>query len=81
MKDFLERANSYIKNMDTTDISVLKFCLIAFGILVGLCVPKKSAKAVGIAAFIVFIITYIPIMADFLSGMSEQKGDHSIKLS
>lgn len=81
MKDFFERANSYIKSMDTTDISVLKFCLIAFGILIGLSVPKKSAKAVGIIAFIVFIVTYIPVMVDFLSGISEHKDDHSIKLS
>lgn len=81
MKELMERVNTYIKGMDTTDVSVLKFCLIALGILIGLAVPKKSAKAVGLIAFFVFVVTYIPLMTDFLSGMSKHKDDHSIKIS
>ena len=46
-------------------VAVLKFCLMALGLLLGLCVPakyKKKAAAVGGA---VFALTYIPLMTDF----------------
>ena len=41
---------------------MLKFCLFSLGILAGMQIPKKDKKEAGILAFVVFVLTYIPLM-------------------
>jgi hypothetical protein len=48
-------------------VAVLKFCLCSIGALIGLSVPGKHKKTAGGFAFGVFLATYIPLMADFLT--------------
>lgn len=81
MKELFDYANDYIKKMDTKDMALLKFCLLALGILIGIGVPKKFRKAVIFISLLVFVITYIPVMADFIGGLVERSGGKSIKLS
>lgn len=66
--------------MDAKDITLLKFCLLALGILIGIGVPKKFRKAVIAIALLVFVMTYIPVVADFLGGLVERSGSKSIKI-
>ena len=65
MKKLFACANAYLASRDWKMVAVLKFCLLALGLLLGLCVParhKKKAAAVGGA---MFALTYIPLMTDF----------------
>jgi len=66
MSKLINSANEFIKQCQWTDIALLKFCLCALGIMIGLGVSKNKKKPVFITAFAVFIITYIPLMAKYL---------------
>lgn len=59
-------ADEFIKESDWKDITVLKFCLLSLGLLAGMQVTEKSKKGVRIAASVVFILTYIPLMVKYL---------------
>lgn len=62
MKKLLDYADRYIENSTWKDVAMLKFCLFSLGILAGMQIPKKDKKEAGILAFVVFVITYIPLM-------------------
>ena len=62
MKKLFEYANQYVQESDWKDMALLKFCLCAMGVMIG--VAKKPA--LGIAAG-VFTVTYIPLMSKFLN--------------
>jgi hypothetical protein len=72
MKKLLDIANRYIKTSDWKTITVLKFCLLALGILFGLSVGEKRKKPVRIAACAVFLATYIPLMVKLFSIVEER---------
>ena len=44
------------------DFALLKLCLCAIGIMIGIRVPKEHKKSVKTLARIVFLVTYIPLM-------------------
>lgn len=78
MKKLFEATEMYISRCHWQDMALLKFCLTAAGILIGLCVPKKYKKCVWFTALLVFLVTYIPLMLQFLRayqdvGCSEMK--------
>lgn len=66
MKRFFDSANAYIQQCKWTDMALLKFCLCAMGIMIGLRVPKSGKKPVFIAAAIIFLTTYIPLMVKYI---------------
>ena len=47
-------------------LALVKCCLCAVGVVLGLLVPSKAKKAVLGVSLAVFAVTYIPLMADFL---------------
>lgn len=63
MEKFLELGNRYAKQSDWKDFALTKLCLCAIGVLIGLNIPKKNKKCVGIMAITMFFITYIPLMS------------------
>jgi len=67
MKRLFDCADHYIQSRDWKMLSGLKFCLCAIGVLLGILVPGKHKKTAAAAAGGVFLATYIPLMADFLS--------------
>ena len=67
MKRLFDCADRYIQSRDWKMLAGLKFCLCAIGILLGLSVPGKHKKCAAVGAFGVFLATYIPLMADFLT--------------
>lgn len=73
MKKIFDYAQDYIEKMNVKDITLLKFCMFAVGVLVGIHVTEKSKKKVLIAAACVFTFTYIPLMSKFLGGICTKK--------
>lgn len=66
-------ADQYIKESDWKDLALIKFCLCAMGILIGLGLSEKlverGKKIAALCAGIVFLLTYIPLMTKFFKIM------------
>ena len=73
MKKLFDYANEYLKKIDMTDMALIKFCLIAIGILIGIHIPAKNKKKAGIIALIVFTLTFLPVMMKFLGVIPDPK--------
>ncbi len=63
MQKLFTYADAYIKESDWQDLAMLKLCLGALGVLIGLSLPKKGKKTGALFAAGVFTATYIPLMA------------------
>ena len=63
MKKLFEIGNQYVKESDWKDFALLKFCLCALGVIIGVQIAPQSKKIVTGVAIAVFIATYIPLMA------------------
>ena len=50
MKNLFSAADRYVRSCNWRDIAVLKFCLCALGVLVGLVIPARRRKCVAWAA-------------------------------
>lgn len=66
MNELFRYANQYVRESDWRDLSLLKICLCAIGILIGLSVPKNKKDPVLFAAGAVAVLTGVPLMAKFL---------------
>lgn len=66
MKRLLEAADDYMKDCNWLDVSMIKLCLCSIGVMIGVFVPKKKRKCVFAAAFLLFAVTYVPLMMKFL---------------
>ena len=65
MKRLSAAGNLYLKEMDLTDIALLRLCLGALGVLIGLGAARKHRKSAGVLAGLVFCLTYLPLMGRF----------------
>ena len=65
MKNIFELGNQYVKESDWKDLALIKFCLCAMGVILGVNVAPKHKKTVTIVAALVFVATYIPLMGKF----------------
>lgn len=74
MKKLFDYADQYIRESSWKDMALLKFCLFAMGILAGMQIPEKYRKRVGIAAALVFVVTYIPLMSKYVRIVMENSG-------
>lgn len=63
MKKLFEIGNQYVKESDWKDFALLKFCLCALGVIIGVQIAPQYKKRVTGVAIAVFIATYIPLMA------------------
>ena len=75
MKCLFSCANQYVKESDWKDFALVKLCLCAIGVMIGLAVPKKKKKMPLLIAAIVFIATYIPLMTKFLRSVFRREDD------
>ena len=62
MKKLLELGNQYAKESGWKDFALLKFCLCAMGIMIGIQVPRKYKKMVIPVSAGVFLATGIPLI-------------------
>lgn len=58
-------ANRYIQESDWRTLAALKLCLLSIGLIVGVLLPASCRTAVLIVSGVVFVATYIPLMAKF----------------
>ena len=75
MKCLFSCANQYVKESDWKDFALVKLCLCAIGVMIGLVIPKKKKKMPLLIAAIVFIATYIPLMTKFLRIVFRKEDD------
>ncbi len=72
MKKLFYYADRYIEKSTWKEVAMLKFCLFSLGILAGMQIPKKDKKEAGILAFLVFVLTYIPLMKKLVEIVAEK---------
>ena len=66
MKSLFSYADAYIKNCTWKDLALVKFCLCAIGVMIGLSVPKEKRKIPFLGSLLVFLVTYFPLMGKFI---------------
>ena len=66
MKKLFEYANIYAKQSTWKDFALVKFCLCAIGVIIGVLFPKSVQTYALIIAGAIFVITYIPLMIKFI---------------
>ena len=66
MKKLFEYANIYAKQSTWKDFALVKFCLCAIGVIIGVLLPESVRTAALIIAGAIFVITYIPLMIKFI---------------
>lgn len=76
MKKLFDYANQYVRESDWKIVALLKFCLCAMGILIGLSVPEGRKKEVRYGAALVFVCTYIPLMIKFVQVGEDRSRKH-----
>ena len=65
VKKLFEIADRYVQESDWKDLALIKLCLCAMGIMIGLRIAPKYKRTVMIGATAVFTATYIPLMTKF----------------
>lgn len=66
MNKLFKCADQYLEESDWKDLALVKLCLCAMGVMIGLSIPKEKRKYPLIAAALVFVATYIPLMVKFI---------------
>lgn len=66
-------SNKYIKSMDGEDLAAVKFCASSLGVLLGIGVPLKLKKPVGLLAGLLFAGTCVPLVSKFVDSSREQE--------
>lgn len=67
MKTMLDAGKRFCKEIDLTEMALLKICVAAFGVLVGLGSAKRHKTGMSFLAGFALIGTAIPLIAKFLS--------------
>ncbi len=65
MKWLFDAANRYCAESTWKDLSLVKFCLCAVGVIIGVLLPVELKKTAFWVALIVFAVTYILLMPKF----------------
>lgn len=65
MKKLISAGNRYLKEMDLSGITLLKICLTALGVLIGLGGSKRHRKSMSLLAGFAFVGAWIPLMMKF----------------
>lgn len=72
MKKLFCYADKYVEQSSWKDFALVKLCLFAMGIMVGIRIPDKNKRAAGWIAYFVFLATYLPLMSKFLRIVTEK---------
>ena len=78
VKSLFSYADAYIKNCTWKDLALVKFCLCAIGVMIGLSVPKEKRKIPFLGSLFVFLVTYFPLMGNYPCYKSRTEKTNSI---
>ena len=73
MKNLFCYADMYLHKIRWKEMAMMKFCLFSIGILAGMRIPVRNKKKAAVLALLVFLITYIPLMAKFIGVVTENR--------
>ena len=62
----MQRADRYAAQSTWKDFALVKLCLGALGVLIGLSVSPRCRRGAGILAGLVFVPTYVMLLSRFL---------------
>ena len=79
MKVLFDAADVYLKQSTWKDLGLVKFCLFSIGLLCGLFAKAKDKKFLKAVSFVVFITTYVALMADFLPMLKNEFDKNSLE--
>ncbi len=65
MKKLLKLGNLMAKNSTWKDFALIKLCLCAMGLIIGVLLPSQAKQGALIIAVLIFVATYIPLMCRF----------------
>ena len=69
-----ESANEYVRQSDWRDLAMLKCCLAAIGVLIGLLLPRRCRRGAFLVAGGVFAATYVPLMSKYIRIVLQNRG-------
>ncbi|MGI6029873.1 MAG: permease of phosphate ABC transporter [Eubacteriales bacterium] len=72
MKKLFALADAYIQGCTWREIALLKLCLASMGVLLGLLVPVPRKRPVRAVALLLFVGTYVPLMAGFFRSIASK---------
>lgn len=58
-------ANHWVKESDWKDLALLKLCVGALGVILGLTALRKNRRASLAVSAVVFVLTWLPLMKKF----------------
>lgn len=65
LKKLFSYADQYLQESNWKDLALVKLCLCALGVIIGLSIPKEKRKYPLIFAGILFVATFMPLMVKF----------------
>ena len=71
MRRLITAENLQPKKRELTAAALLRLCLGALGVLVGLAAARRHRREAGVLAGILFVVTYIPLMGRFLRALAD----------
>lgn len=72
-------ADRYLKQSSWKDMALLKFCLCAMGVLIGLAVPRSRRRQFAFGALVVFLTTYVPLMSKFAHVVVQARREEALE--
>lgn len=73
MKKLFDYANKYASQSTWKEFAMVKLCLCAMGIIIGILIPASVKTPVFVIALLVFVATYIPLMIGFFKVIKREK--------
>lgn len=73
MKKLFDYANKYASQSTWKEFAMVKLCLCAMGIIIGILIPASVKFPVLLIALLLFAVTYIPLMIGFFKVIKREK--------
>lgn len=77
MNKLFELGNRFAKDSDWKDFALVKICLCAMGVLIGVSLPKKNVRGAQAISGTIFGATYFVLMRKVFGIILEMKAEKS----
>lgn len=73
MKKITEKMHRYANTFTLLDWALIKFCLIALGVMLACLIPQEYHQIVFFIAVLVFVLSFLPLILRFIKVMNEHE--------